>query len=65
MKPDVKCSRCGFVVCGNDKLYDARKKRHTNRHTKHILTSERDGRIIKGYGMGNLDIGEVKWITIW
>ena len=66
MKQDVKCSRCGFIVHGDDPLYDNRKKRHVEgRHTPHKTISERDGKIIQGNGMGNIDIGKVNWITIW
>jgi len=68
MKPDVKCSRCGFVVYGKDKLYDERKKRHTMRHTRKKVVNERypdtQAKEING-GLGGLDYGEVKWVTIW
>lgn len=69
MKPDVKCSRCGFVVHGDDKNYDERKKRHVQgRHTRHITQNERypdtDPKEMNG-GLGGLDIGKVNWITIW
>jgi len=65
-KPTIECSRCKFRIEGNDPDYDERKKRHVEgRHTAHKTKSERDGSIISKGGMGNLDIGKVKWITVW
>lgn len=67
MKPDVKCSRCGFVVHGDDKLYDVRKKRHADgRHTPHTIRGERpqhNGQLFSK-AMGGLDIGKVSWYVV-
>lgn len=66
MNLDVECSRCGFKVYGTSDNYHIRKKRHVEgRHTAHKVISERDGLPVYGYGMGNLDIGKVDWITVW
>ena len=66
MKLTVECSRCGDKFSNDDPLFEERKKRHVEgRHTQHHVISERDGSPIYGHGMGNLDIGEVKWITVW
>ena len=62
-KPTVECSRCHFRVEGDDPNYEDEKKKHVyHKHTEHTLISERDGskKVIR-----NLDIGEVKWITVW
>lgn len=65
MRNDIKCSRCGFVIHGNDLLYENRKKRHVGWHSLHTTKSQRDGSIVNKAGKGYVDIGEVKWITIW
>jgi len=72
MKLTVVCSRCGdqFSNCNTDDtinlLFEDQKKRHVEgRHTKHKVISERDGLPVYNHGIGNLDIGPVKWITVW
>jgi len=61
-----ECSRCGFRVSDDDLHFEDRKRRHVEgRHTEHIVISERDKLPVYGHGMGNIDIGEVKWVRVW
>jgi len=67
MKVTVSCSRCGDEFSNDDPLFEERKKRHVEgRHTEHTTKGERPYQgILHQHGMGNLDIGIVKWITCW
>jgi len=61
-----ECSRCGDKFDDTDPLFNEKKKRHVEgRHTEHTVKSERDGHVIYNHGMGNIDIGEVKWVRVW
>ena len=61
-----ECSRCGFTVDDTDIDFENRKSRHVEgRHTEHKVISERDGKPVYNHGMGNIDIGEIKWIRVW
>ena len=52
MRQDRKCSLCGWVIHGDDKLHEQRKKRHEGHHNRTTLSK-------------NQIIGKVVWEAVW